>query len=897
MAFGIPRRLLSVWHTAARRETLDRELDEELRASVDVLADRYESAGMTAPAARRAAIAALGGPGGFVEVRENVREARVGAGLDTLLVDLRQAWRDFGNASGFMAVVGATLALGVGANTAIFGVVHGILLQPLPYRDADRLAVIWLDHGPAGYPRAPLSGPDLGDLRHATTISGTFEQLGAIWASGTVALSGDGDPEQLRAALVTTNFFDVLGTPSALGRTFRTDDSAPGAPPTVLIGWDLFQRRFGGDPSVVGRQILVDDQPTTVIGVMPQAFRLLLPLDASVPDHLQVWAPFWPDLEHGPRGNLFLRVVGRMRPGVTVAEASAEIDGIARSIPPDLGAARAFQTIALQSDDVREVRAPLLVLFTGVAILLTIGCVNVASLLIARAASRARETAVRIALGASRWRLLRQSLLEGLLLTIVGAAGGLVSGYVGLQLLLVLAPPSLSRAGTFELDATVVAFTLAISAIWGALLSLAPALELFRGGDASRRRLTVGALSVFGARSSAAPVRYRVRATLVAMQIALSVVLLIGAGLLVRTFIEVQRVDPGFRAESRLTFRVAFPETRYREDRLQSAADELQRHLSVVPGVTGVGAISHLPFDDLPNWGLTYGRDPLSDTGGAAKADARAISAGLFETIGVRLIEGRFFNADENPANPVVIVDEKLASQMWPGQSALGQHFLVGQAFPERRVTVVGVVAHLRLRSLVEDLTPQIFIPFRVWQRNPMAFVVRTGGDPAAVTTAISAAVARFDPQLPIYDVREMSTYLDDARAVRRFTMVLTAVFALSAVVLTCIGVYGVLAYAVASRRHEFGVRRALGASRGRVIRQILGEGLGFAVIGCAAGLMCALLTARLIQAQLYAIEPRDPVTYGVALAIVLTGATLACLVPACRAIAVSPMDALRSDC
>ena len=894
MAFGIPRRLLSVWHTAARRETLDRELDEELRASIDVLADRYESAGMTAPAARRAAIAALGGPGGFVEVRENVREARVGAGLDTLLVDLRQAWRGFRSASGFMAVVGATLALGVGANTAIFGVVHGILLQPLPYRDADRLAVIWLDHGPAGYPRAPLSGPDLGDLRHATT---TFEQLGAIWASGTVALSGDGDPEQLRAALVTTNFFDVLGTPSALGRTFRTDDSAPGAPPTVLIGWDLFQRRFGGDPSVVGRQILVDDQPTTVIGVMPQAFRLLLPLDASVPDHLQVWAPFWPDLEHGPRGNLFLRVVGRMRPGVTVAEASAEIDGIARSIPPDLGAARAFQTIALQADDVREVRAPLLVLFTGVAILLTIGCVNVASLLIARAASRARETAVRIALGASRWRLLRQSLLEGLLLTIVGAAGGLVSGYVGLQLLLVLAPPSLSRAGTFELDVTVVAFTLAISAIWGALLSLAPALELFRGGDASRRRLTVGALSVFGARSSAAPVRYRARATLVAMQIALSVVLLIGAGLLVRAFIEVHRVDPGFRAESRLTFRVAFPESRYREDRLQSAADELQRHLSVVPGVTGVGAISHLPFDDLPNWGLTYGRDPLSDAGGAAKADARAISAGLFETIGVRLIEGRFFNASENPANPVVIVDEKLASQMWPGQSALGRQFLVGQAFPERRVTVVGVVAHLRLRSLVEDLTPQIFIPFRVWQRNPLAFVVRTGGDPAAVTTAISAAVARFDPQLPIYDVREMSTYLDDARAVRRFTMVVTAVFALSAVVLTCIGVYGVLAYAVASRRHEFGVRRALGASRGRVIRQILGEGLGFAVIGCAAGLMCALLTARLIQTQLYAIEPRDPVTYGVALAIVLTGATLACLVPACRAIAVSPMDALRSDC
>ena len=460
MALGIARRLLSVWHTAARRETLDRELDEELRASIDVLADRYESAGMPAPAARRAAIAAFGGPGGFVEVRENVRDARVGAGLDTLLVDLRQAWRGFRNASGFMAVVGATLALGVGANTAIFGVVHGILLQPLPYRDADRLAVIWLDHGPAGYPRAPLSGPDLAALRHATTL----RTARRIWASGTVALTGDGDPEQLRAALVTTNFFDVLGTPSAFGRTFRTDDSAPGAPPTVLIGWDLFQRRFGGDPSVVGRQILVDDRPTTVNRRHAAGISIVAAARCQCAGPPAGLGALWPDLEHGPRGNLFLRVVGRMRPGVTVAEASAEIDGIARSLPPDLGAARALDDRVAGRRRARR---------AGAVARVVHGSGNSADNRLryrgepAHRARRIPSQGNRRAHRARRQprRLLRQSLLEGLLLTIVGAAGGLVSGYVGLQRATRAAPPSLSRAGTFEFDATVVAFTLAISAI------------------------------------------------------------------------------------------------------------------------------------------------------------------------------------------------------------------------------------------------------------------------------------------------------------------------------------------------------------------------------------------------------------------------------------------------
>jgi predicted permease len=879
-------RLASLRNTLFRKTALDRELDDEIRAAEETLFDRHLAGGMNAQAARRAAVAALGGPGGIIRVKEDVREGRIGAGIDSFLLDVRYAWRGLWTTSGLTAVMIVTLALGIGANAAIFSVVRAMLLEPLPYRDAGRLVFVWLDQAGIGYPRGPLSGPDLRNLREDST---TCAEFGAIWATGTVALSGEGDPEQLRSAFVTSNFFQVLGAESALGRTFRSEDSAPGAPPTILIGWDLFERRFGGDPSIVGRQILVNDQPTTVVGVMPRTFRLLLPPDSSVPDRLQVWQPFWSDLERGPRGNLFLRVIGRMRPGVTVAQANDDIHAIAQRITRELGRDRAFTTVGLQADDVRDIRGPLLALFVGVGILLLIACVNVASLLVARAASRARETALRLALGASRGRLLRQSLVEGLVLTLLGAAAGVLAGYAGLKALLALAPESLSRTGASQIDLTVLVFTLAISVVWGLLFSLAPATELFRtGANAS--------LQPRG-RSIAAPVRYRTRATLVVVQIALSVVLLIGAGLLVRAFVEVQRVDTGFRTDRHLTFRVALPESRYGSaGSVLAAAAELRRRLAALPGVTGAGAISHLPYDDLPNWGLTYALEGATGDTGVAKADTRAISTGLLETLGVQLVEGRFFTDNESQKNPVVIVDDMLARRLWPGRSALGQRFLIGQASPDRRVSVVGIVRHLRLRSLVEDLTPQVFIPYRLWQRSPMAYVVRTDRDPSALAADVRAAVAAFDPRLPIYDVRPMETYVESARSIRRFTMLLAAAFVACALALTCIGVYGVLAYAVAVRRHEFGVRRALGADTVQVMREVMREGMTFAGAGSAAGLVGAALAARLLQSQLYAVHPRDPMTYGVSLALILCGAALACWIPAHRATAISPMDALRTE-
>jgi predicted permease len=873
-------RIRSLWNTVAHKERLDRELDDELRAAVETLTARYQAEGLDPRAARLAAARQLGG---VERVRDEVRERRIGAGLDALLLDLRCAWRGLRTAPGLTAVVVVTLALGIGANTAIFSVVHALLLKPLPYRDADRLAFIWLDRTSSsatlsglGYPRGPMSGPDLRNLREGTR---TFAEFGGIWASGTIALTEGAEPEQLRGALITTNFFQVLGVDAALGRTFRPEDSTADAPQALIIGWELFQRRFGGDPSVVGRRIKVNDEFATIVGVLPEESRLLLPPDAAVPDHLQAFAPFWTDLENGPRRNLFLRVIGRMRPGVTIEQARDDVAAMSKSVSRELGSNRAFTTVALQDDGVREIRGPLLALFGGVAILLTIACVNVAGLLIARAASRSTETSLRLALGASRGRLLRQSLVEGLLLTLLGAAAGLFVGFAGLRVLLALAPPSLSRLDTSRIDGTVLAFTAGIAVVWGLLLSLAPLVELLKA-DPSRSLHR-------HSRGAAVPVRYRARAGLIVGQIALSVVLLVSAALLVRAFVEVTRVDPGFRADRQLTFRTLVPRETFVRDVLEP--------IRALPGVTGAGAFSHLPYDDLPNWGLPYSLEtPIAVD--APTADARSVSPGLLETLGVQLLEGRLFtDHDRDPRNPVVIVDDKLAALLWPGRSALGQRFHVNVG-DTRRPTVVGVIRHLRLRSLVNDLLPQIFVPWQLAQRNPMAFVVSAHGDPMSIAPAVRSAVASIDRRLAIYDVRPMTDYVESARALRRFTVMLAGAFAVTALALTCVGVYGVLAYSVAHRRHEFGVRRALGADAGQVMREVLREGLAFAVVGCAAGTAGAFAAGRLIQGQLYAVQPHDPASYATALGLIGGCALVACGIPAYRAVAVSPMEALRTE-
>ena len=636
--------------------------------------------------------------------------------------------------------------------------------------------------------------------------------------------------------------------------------------------------------------------PTTVIGVMPADFRLLMPPDASVPDDLQAWLPFDRGVIRAPRGQKFLRVVGRLRPGVTLEQAAQEVDGIAAQISREFteygSAGRRFTMVGLQADGVRDMRGSLLALFAGVAILLLMACVNVASLLVARAAARSHETALRLALGAGLARLFRQYLVEGLVLSALGAAAGLLVAELGLRLMLLLTPQSLGRIAATRIDPTVLAFTSLVALVWGVLFSLAPL------GEARRTRLAA-TLHVQRTRV-AGGIHQRTRAALVVAQLALGVVLLVSAGLMVRTFVQMLRVDPGFESRGSITFRLALPERYRRPAGFNAFHRQLEEKLSALPGVTGVGTVSHVPYDSLPNWGGPYRTETTPGDTVLPFGDYRAVSPGLMDALNVQLLEGRFFaESDDVKSQLVVIVDDQLARRVWPGASAVGQKLLSdpfssGQA--QVWATVIGTVRHLRHRSLLEDLGDQVYYSERQVLRNPVAYVVRTNGDPSGLAGPIRETVATLDPQLPIYDIRPLDEYAASARAARRFTMVLAELFAGVALALACVGVYGVIAYSVARRRTEFGVRLALGARPWQIVRLAMREGARPATLGLGIGLLVAAAMAPLLQGQLFGVTPRDPWSYLAAALLLGAAAALASWLPARRAAAVSPLDALRGD-
>ncbi len=816
------------------------------------------------------------------------------AWIEGALRDARYALRTLRRSRGFTAVAVLTLGLGIGASTAIFSVVRAMLIAPLPYRESSQLVFVWTDLSSSGYPRAPLSGPELKDLRDRTTL---FSDFGAIWATS-AALTGDDNPEQLRIGLTTTNFFSMLGASAALGRAFAADDESPSGPRAILLSNALWKRRFGGDTALVGKRIQVNGQPATVVGVMPESFRLLMPPDANVPDDLQAWQLLGPNvLTRSARGQKYLRVVGRMKPGITIERARQDVNSVAEKLSreyAEYGASgRAFSTVGLQEDDVRQIRPALIALFVGVSLLLLIACVNVASLLVARAASRSRDTAVRLAIGAGVGRLVRQNLVEGIVLAGVGTVAGLIVGRWSLSALLALRPESLSRLDAARIDGTVLAFAVLTTGLAALIFSLAPAAELLHT-DLSVTLQQEG-------RRAGGGINQRVRSALVVMQIALSVVLLVGAALMVRSFMAVQNVDPGFRPDHALSFKISVPGDKYpNRDAVNAFARVLQSRLSALPNVTGVGSVSHMPYDNVPNWGGPYITVKGADEAGAPFADNRSVSPGFFEAAGARLVEGRFFSEDDDPrTEPVVIVDEQLARRAWPGRSAIGQTIAsdpFSTGHPLFWSTVVGVVGHLRHRSLLANLGDQIYFPERQVLRNPLAFVVRTGGDPAPIAQAARRVMHELDPTIQVYDIRPLSDYVVGARAAQRFTAILAATFAIVALLLASVGVYGVIAYATTLRRYEFGVRLALGAQPGQVIALVLREGARLAAIGLAMGAIGAALGARAISSQLYGVTPRDMASYAVPLLAIAVVVIAACWIPARRAAAISPLEAMRTD-
>ncbi|MGE0812895.1 MAG: ADOP family duplicated permease [Vicinamibacterales bacterium] len=882
-------RALQAWRTLTGRRP-DAALDDELAAYVDELTERLVSRGVPRDDARRRVLAEMGG---VETVKEHVREGRAGRVLDELLRDVARAWRGLRRAPAFTAAALATLALGVAANAAIFGVAHALLIRPLPFRAPDRLVFVWADQTAEGYPRAPLSGPELMDLDER---GARFEGFAGIWAT-TAALTGDDEPEQLRIGLVTSDFFSLLGADAALGRTFRADDETTGAPTTVLLSGAVWRRRYGGDPGIVGRRVDVNGQPAVVVGVMPEGFRLMMPPDAAVPDDLEAWLLLNRRFGEGPRGQRYLRVIGRLRPGVSEADAQADVARVGREISAAhafYGAAgRTFEMVPLAVDAVNDVRRPLLALSAGAAILLLIACINVGALLVARAAARARETAVQRALGAGRLRVARQHLTEALLLGGLGAGLGLGLAQWGLTLILRVAPPSLGRLQLASIDGTVAAVSLATVVLWMSLLSLVPASR------SAARSLT----DVLGDDRSRTGGRAwnRLRGLLTLAELALSVVLVAAALLLARTVQRVQQIDPGFDAGGVLSFRVALPGPRYPTQAAFNAfSRRLQDALADLPGVTGAASISHAPYDHVPNWGGPYVATEGADPSTAPQADYRALSPGAFELLGVRLRDGRTFTeTDDETTAPVVVVDERLAARTWPGAPAVGRRIAVDPAVtgePVAWATVVGVVRHVRHRSPTEEVREQVYFPGRQARRNPSVYLVKTSGDPAAIVPAVRRLVGTLDAALPLYDIRPLQAYVDEARALRAFTARLAGLFAAAALLLAAVGVYGVVAFAVAERRRELGVRLALGAGARQVLQLVLAESAWLTAGGVALGLAGAALGAHALEAQLVGVAPWDPVSLGGAVALLVAAALGASAVPARRALGTPPAAVLRED-
>jgi predicted permease len=879
-----------VWRHWFGRRREERDAADELDAHVELLVEEKVAKGMAEAAARREASIELGG---MEQVREAIRDVRPGRRLEQLLHDVRYAARGLARNPTFTLAAVVTLALGIGANTAIFSVLDAVLIRPLPYDDPSRLAVLWTDFRSSGQARVPASGHEMREIeRRSRLLSG----VAGIWVGGG-AITGDGEPEQVRVGQVTGNFLSVLGARPGHGRLLRPTDEGPSASPVVVISDGLWRRRFGADPALVGKALRLNGRFTTVVGIMPAGFEVAYARDASVPRDIDVFRPFGDDVARRPRDLGFLRMIGRLRPGTTIDGVQAELDSIAASLRQEFREyatpGLALTIAPLQSDAVRDARPILLALFGAVGMVTLIACANVANLLLARATRREREIAVRAALGATRGRIARQLLTESVLVALIGGVAGLGVGWIALRTLLALRPAGLSRIESAGLSPSVLAFTFGVTALAGILSGLAPVgATLRRGMERGLRERGAAVASPHGQRA------------LVLVEVALGFVLLAGAGLMLRTFVGLLRADPGFRADRVLTFQVGVGGGgRYPDDAsAQRLFRSLLERVRAIPGVEAAGAVSHLPLDDYPNWYEYYWREgaPAAEQN-VVMADHRAILPGYFDSAGVRILEGRDVSFDDEPGRPnVIVVDESLARRTWPGASALGKRlavtFIHEGSFDPTTAEVVGVVRHVRDHSLSEDGRGQVYVPYMQSAREKLAFTVRASGDPEALVGAVREAVASLDRDLAVAKIRTMSSYVASARESTRFATAIALALSGVALLLAFVGIYGVVACSVAARTGEIGVRMALGGSRPRILWLVVGQTLKTTGAGLALGLAASLALTGLIARMLYGVGPRDPATLAASAAVLAAAGLLAGLVPALRAMRIDPTIALRQD-
>jgi putative ABC transport system permease protein len=826
------------------------------------------------------------------------RRSRRARRWDSVGQDLRIAARGLRRSPGFTLVGVLTLALGIGANAALFSILDAVLLRPLPYPDAERVVRVYAQW--EGSARAELSPAEYLDLREQ---AGSFQALG-VYADGWANLTGGDRPERLRAAYLSASAFPALGVRAAAGRAFTAAEDAPGAAPVAVLGHDLWVRRYAADPGIVGREIRLDGGPATVVGVMPAGFAL--PDDLARGEAADVFLPLGIDRASVPnRGSHFLHGVARLRPGVTPAAARRELAAVAagfvRDFPDDYPANMAFGTGAEPVRDavLGQVRPVLLLLTGAVGLVLLIACVNVASLLLARADARRREMAVRRALGAGRGRMVRLLLAESLLLSVAGGAVGLLiaSGLVGV--LPLVHAPDLPRLDRVRIDAGVLAFTAGVAVLTAFVFGLVPSLAASRG---SLEPL----LREGGRGGTASRSRQRVRSVLVGGQVALAAVLLISAGLLLRSLIALQGVDPGYRTDGVLTAQLSLPAADYPEDRqVVESYRTLLRRLRALPGVVSAGAVTNLPLaSSLGDLNFRIEGRELPQGEVSPRADWQAVAPGYFETLGMRLVRGRGVEPrDDERAPGVAVINEAVARRYWPGRDPLGQRLLLGGGAGPGWVTVVGVVHDVRHGSLRDEPEPQIYIPhaqFRFWNgggaARSLSLVLRTLGDPMAQAGALRQRVSEMDPNLTVSEVRTLASVRSESVARPRFVTLLLGLFATLAALLAAVGIYGLVSYQVVLRIPEIGIRLALGARASSVARLVLRQGLLLAAAGLLAGVLGALAATRLLSHLLFGVAALDTVTFVAIPLLLVAVALLASWLPARRAARLDPATVLRAD-
>jgi len=880
-------RLRSLWRNLVHKRTSEQDLDEEVRAYAAILEDENVARGLSPEEARRQALIEMGG---MEQVKEHVREVKMGALLETVGQDVRYGVRTLARTPGFTVAAVLALALGIGATTAIFSVVDAVLLRPLPYAHPDRLAVV-LTRG-----TGPVAPANFLDWRREAS---RFERMGAAEAWGT-NLGGDGRPEHVEGVRVTPDIFPLLGVRPQLGRTFGPDEDEAGKAQVVVLGHRLWQRRFGGDASVVGRSITLDGVPHVVVGVMPRGFEFP-PFWAT---GAEMWAPLPLAERSGSRTGQSLRTFARLAPGASLDQARAEMAAITGRLENEYpGTNRNVVVRTLDDVVVGDVRSALLVLLGAVAFVLLIACANVAHMLLARASARHKEVALRAALGASRARVIRQLLTESLVLAAIGGAAGVALAAAALRALIAISPGNLPRLETAGMDGRVLAATLLVSLVTGITFGLVPAVQ------ASRSDLT-GSLREGERGSTVGAGRHRLRRLLMASELALALVLLVGAGLMVRTFVALRRFDPGFDSRRVVTAVVSLKGSRSEAParRLAFYREVLDR-VRALPGVVSASAINHLPLaGDV--WGFPFQIEgqPPSAPGESPSAAFRVVLPGYFQAMGLPLVRGRDFTDDDRLGTPgAVIVNEWLAQRYWPGADPIGKRMTLDDLDKNPEwLTVVGVARNAARGKWAAAPDEEMYLPLqqsRLYlerEGGPFSFltlVARTSTDqPAALGPSLRTAVWSVDGNVAVSEVQTMEQVVAGATASPRFYLLLLGSFAAAALVLAALGIYGVMSYSVAQRRNEIGIRMALGARPADVMRLVMNEAAGVVALGAAAGLVVALLVTRMMGALLYGVAATDPVTFALVSVALTLVALLATYVPARRAIRVDPLKALRAE-